>query len=490
MRKLTILLTLALLTFGVAHAQDAQPGADGIGDPYFPDLGNGGYDVQHYTIDLTADVEENTVESTVTIDATATQDLSAFNLDFEGFEISDVTVDAADAEYERDDSELIITPSAPIEEGDDFSVAVTYAGEPGAGVSPSGQPEYADGWVNYGAGILVSSEPTGAQRWYPVNDHPRDKANYTFRITVPEGFVVAANGILEDTIEGDGQTTYVWETQTEMASYLATVNIGDFVRQDEVGPNGLPIRNYFPSKLAEEGAETFARQADIIAYFSDIFGPYPFEAAGAVVADTDLGFALETQTLVLYGTDILSPFSFGIGADEIIAHELAHQWFGDSVSLKNWRDIWLNEGFATYSEALWLEHEEGREAADDYMADLWSYMDEIGSSDSVVPGKPPVHDLFNAAVYYRGGLTLHALRITVGDDVFFDIIKTYYDRFKYSNATTSDFIAVAEEVLPRATSSPSPKRSAARIWAISSMRGCSRSRCRNCQHHNALSAAS
>lgn len=452
MRKLFPLLVIALLAVGVVQAQDAQleaqPGDDGIGDPYFPLLGNGGYNVQHYDIDLTVDVEDNEIAGTTTIYATATQDLSQFNLDFMGFDIGDVTVDDQEAAFRRSEHELTVIPEQPIENETAFVVAVTYAGVPGAGVESGGQPIFAEGWTNYGRGVFVASEPSGAASWYPVNDHPRDKASYRFEITVDAPYVVAANGTLIDTVEADDQITYIWENEDDLASYLATVNIADFVRQDEEGPNGLPIRNYFPSDLAERGEEVFADQPEMVEFFSEIFGPYPFEAYGVVVADTELGFALETQTLSLFGRDILAPFSFGVGAQEVVAHELSHQWFGDSVSLANWQDMWLNEGFATYAQALWIEHTEGEEIFEDYMTGLYSLISQsaFSSRDVVVPGKPPANDLFNSIVYQRGAWTLHALRLEVGDDDFFDILLTYYDRFKYGNVTTGDFIGVAEEV--------------------------------------------
>lgn len=438
MRKFYWILLVLLTTLSLNGTVSAQEsGAAGIGDPYFPELGNGGYDVRHYTLDLDVDMDENIISGTVTLEAVATQELSAFNLDFNGFEISELTVNDDSANFIRDGRELTIRPTARLAQGDEFTVAVTYAGEPqdrGSGFS--------GGWVRYPRGVFVASEPAGAANWYPVNDHPLDKATYTFIITVEAPWVVAANGLLQETIENNDDTiTYVWESQYVMASYLATVNIAEFAVQTQEGPDGLPIRNYFPAEIAEETAEYYERTPEMIALFNELFGPYPFEAYGVVVADVSLGFALETQTISLFGR--------GETSEEIVAHELAHQWFGNQVTPATWQDIWLNEGFATYASWLWFEHLEGDGSLDDYITGLYEALADptfvIGNPNPV--GKPESNQLFNVLVYVRGALTLHALRLRIGDDaVFFDVLRTYLDRYAYANVYTADFIAVTEEV--------------------------------------------
>lgn len=442
MRKLWIVIVLMMFA-PVTQAQ--TPGADEIGDPYFPGLGNGGYDAQHYTLDLTVDMDTNVIDAVTTMEAVALQDLSDFNLDFIGFEISAISVNEAEAEFARRGRELQITPEEPLAEGDTFTVAVSYSGIPNEGRTD--QRSFSLGWNRYEAGVYVASEPNGSARWFPVNDHPRDKATFTFEVTVPEPYVVAANGLLQDTIREDGLTTYIWSTEHLMSSYLATVNIAEFVEQTSEGPDGLVIRNYFPARLADDASPVFERTGDMIAYFSEIFGPYPFEAYGVVVADTPLFFALETQTMSLFGSeivpgalaDIVSNWSMPEG---VVAHELAHQWFGNSVTLTNWQDIWLNEGFATYASALWFEHTQGEEVFEDIMRGYYAAVEDQGFT----PGDPGVNRLFGQGVYPQGAWTLHALRLRVGDEVFFDILRTYAQRFQYGNATTADFIDVAEEI--------------------------------------------
>lgn len=420
-----------------------EAGAQGIGDPLYSDLGNGGYDVQHYTLDLTVhNVATSDLEGITTIAARATQALSSFNLDFVGFEITNIMVNRQPADFRRGETELTITPSTPLAENESFTVEVQYQGSPVKRSSAALPIQI--GWVTFEGGSFVLSEPDGAATFYPVNDHPLDKASYTFRVTVPEPFEVAANGILSETIDNGRTTTFMFEARDPMASYLATVNIDEFDLETSQAENGIPIRNYYSTGLPEDVRKPFERQGEMLVYYSDIFGPYPFEVYGALVMDTDFGAALETQTMSIFGMDMINTNQME-STQQVIAHELAHQWFGDSVSLADWRDIWLNEGFATYAQGLWTEHTKGREALDEWIKDLYAFV-RANRENMSPPAEPPADELFNPSVYYWGALSLHALRLEVGDEVFFEVLKTYYRKYKDSNATTADFIAVAEEV--------------------------------------------
>jgi aminopeptidase N len=437
---------------------DSLRGADGLGDPYDPQLGNGGYDAQHYTLDLLVDVEGNVITGTVTMEASAIQDLATFNLDFMGLDVNDVRVNGAPADHERVDGpssgrELTILPDKLIQRGELFSVTISYSGSPRP--FPTKSVPARIGWRAYEDGIYVASEPDGSANWYPVNDHPLDKATYSFWVTVPEPYVVAANGLLQEAVDNGDTTTYIWEASDPTASYLVTINIADYETETEEGPDGLPIRNYYPPELAEDAEYDFGRTSEMIGLFSELFGPYPFEAYGVAIID-DVPFALETQTLSIFSSNAVTGRRL---SENVVAHELAHQWFGDSVSPAQWGDIWLNEGFATYGEWVWLEYTEGREALDASVRDVYDAFSGRNWSDLPAdevskrlarrfppPGAPPFDDLFNASVYLRGGLTLHALRLRVGDDAFFDILRTYHERHRHGNATTADFVAVAEEI--------------------------------------------
>jgi aminopeptidase N len=412
-----------------------EGGAPGVGDPYYPELGNGGYDVDHYTLDLRWDPEQGRLDGTTTIEATATDDLETFNLDLIGMEVDEVTVDDAAAESSRDgERELVVTPSESIGDGDEFVVEVRYGGEP---EPVAGLLGGLGGWqADDGGEVYVASEPDGAATFFPVNDHPSDKAGYTIEVTVPEALDVVANGVGEEPeTNDDGTRTWRFEQEQPMASYLVQVVIAELSFEESESPEGVPIRNAVDTDVADL-AESFGNTGDMIDYYAELFGPYPFDVYGAAVVDEDLGFALETQTLSLFGSSFVD--------DVVIAHELAHMWFGDAVSLATWQDIWLNEGFAVYAEWLWTDHAAGGDGDLDQTA--LEYGASAGGFLDTPPLDPGADDLFNESVYYRGALTLHALRSTIGDDAFFELLQTWVETYGGSSATTADFEALAEEV--------------------------------------------
>ncbi len=422
---------------------DDLAGSPGIGDPYFPSAGNGGYDALHYEIALTVDPRSDGLSGSATMDARALQALESFNLDLVGLEVEGVTVDGRPAEFERDGQELTVICPERLEAGETFSTQVDYSGIPD---SPDHSGAFSVGWHRVDDTIYTLDEPQGAATWFPVNDHPSDKASYVFRITVPRPYVAAASGVLVKTEAGETDQTFVWEMQEPLASYLATVAIGEYELEEDTAPNGVAIRNYFAPPLAEAAGDAFARTGELLAFYAELFGPYPFEVYGVVVPDVDTGAAMENQTLSLFGRDVLtSRLSDPVVGEIYISHELAHQWFGNSVTIAAWEDIWLNEGFATYASWLWLEHDRGREVLDGMVTESQSL---LGDSDHRPPGDPGVDDLFGVSVYRRGALTLHALRLTVGDDVFFDILREWEARYRHGNARTEDFIALAEEKAP------------------------------------------
>ncbi len=413
------------------------PGSAGVGDPYFPELGNGGYDVADYRLILTIDPIGNRIDGRVEIDATATQSLSSFNLDFEGLTITELTVDGRPAPYRQVGSELTVEPRQPLVRGAGFTVEVAYSGTPATDELPGGGDW---GWVHRDDLVYVVAEPDSAHHWFPGSDHPSDKARFSFEITAPEPFTAIANGVLVSETATETGTTFHWVMDQPMATYLATVVVGDLRRVEHPGPEGIVVRDYLPERLAADPPAPFARVGEMISFLESQFGPYPFDAYGHVVVPGISG-ALENQTISIFGTSTLGPI-----LETIVVHELAHQWFGDSVTPSTWRDIWLNEGFATYAEWMWTDHTRGRAAMTAEIEAAHRYMTFAPHS---LAGDPGPDDLFGQSVYVRGGLTLHALRLHIGDDAFFDTLRTYAERYRFSNASTDDFISVAEEVAER-----------------------------------------
>ena len=414
------------------------PGSTSGGDPYFPAAGNSGYQVRHYGLDLRYTPATRRLVGRARISAVVRRkDLTSFSLDLRGLSVSAVRVDGRPATYALADGELVITPRRVLRADRRFTVDVRYGGTTGQPTDATGALY---GWVSYADGAFVANEPDGAPTWYPVNDSPYDKASYDFRITVPKGTVAVANGDLVSRRTRDGRTTFRWSSREPMASYLSMAASGDYTLTRQRAVGGLPIINAVDRDLsAADQAKTrasLAQQPAMIAYFSRVFGPYPFSSFGAVVDDDeDAGYALETQTRPIYS---------GAPDESTVAHELAHQWYGNSVTPRRWRDIWLNEGFATYAEWMWGARRGGDsvteqfEAAYARPADSAFWQLEVGD-----PGAP---NLFEAAIYDRGAMTLHALRLEVGDRDFFRILRAWAQRNRYGVVSTGDLVTLSERV--------------------------------------------
>ncbi|MEU5880243.1 M1 family metallopeptidase [Spirillospora sp. NPDC047279] len=416
----------------VVQPPAGRPGAAGVGDPYFRAAGNGGYDAQNYDVALAYTPKGGKVDATVTVTARATQNLSRFNLDFRGPKILDITVNGGPAGFRRKGQELTVTPAATLTRGSRFTAVVRYSGRPGP-IRNDALGTY--GWVPSRDGAVVVAEPDGAPTWLPVNDHPRDKATFAFRVTVPDNLQVLANGVPGRTVRQGGRATYAWTETSPMAPYLAMVAIGRFqVRRGKAGR--IPVITAVDPKFAKSAAAFHKNTIKVLAWESKVFGPYPFATAGGIVDDPRLDYALETQERPVYAGFVPD--------DDFIVHELAHQWFGNSVSLRSWPDIWLNEGFATYAEWLWRE----RGKKDSAKKIFKRYYRQPGGSPifNPPPGRPGRGDLFSFSVYIRGAMCLQALRQKVGDKAFFKILKTWAKARHDSTAATPQFVAHAEKV--------------------------------------------
>ncbi|MFE7116620.1 M1 family metallopeptidase [Streptomyces sp. NPDC057654] len=422
-----------------ASAAGASPGAPGIGDPYYPDSGNGGYHVSHYDLRLKYQPKTDELQGTATLIATTTQALSRFNLDF-ALDVSEVLVNGKKAKFARSGAhELEITPSAALDSGKEISVVVRYRGVPSK-VKVNGSTS----WQRTPDGGIAAQEPESAWWWFPSNDHPRDKATYDVSVSVPDGTQAISNGTLQSKSSKFGWTRYNWRSSKPQASYLATLAVGKFDVTTDTTASGLPVINAYSKDLGANGGAAKAsveRSAEVVDWLSSVFGPYPFDAVGGYVPNVPSHFALETQTRPFY-----SPAQFAKGANvSVVVHELAHQWYGDSVSVKNWRDIWVNEGFASYAQWLWSE-KEGEGTAQELADYTYAQYPADDPFWKVKPGDPGADKQFDAAVYDRGAIALQALRNKVGDKAFFAILKGWPAAHQYGNASVQDFVKFAEKV--------------------------------------------
>ncbi|MGJ7905676.1 M1 family metallopeptidase [Actinopolyspora sp. H202] len=422
-----------------ALAGTAGAGAPGVGDSYYPEAGNGGYDVSHYDIRLRYQPKNDLLRGTTTIVAEPTEDLSSFNLDF-ALRIRSVRVNGAPARVERQGAtEVTVTPKRALREGSLATFVVSYADKPST-VKVDGQTP----WKRTENGAVAVGQPLISEWWFPGSDHPSDKASFDISVAVPNGTEVLSNGRMTARSRQGDWTRWNWRMPSPSATYLAFLAIGQYDVHGKQGAFDQPMITAYADGLGDlkgPAEASLERTPEILDFLSGIVGPYPFETQGGVVPAEGLGFALENQTRPVY-----SPNFFRIGSNtSVVTHELAHQWFGDSVAVADWSSIWLNEGFASYAEWLWAEHQ-GNGTAQELFDHYYSSYPAGSPFWQVTPGDPGKEDLFHASVYNRGAMTLHALRNRIGDAKMLRTVRTWFERNRGGNATVSEFVEHAERV--------------------------------------------
>ena len=423
-----------------------RPGAPGVGDDYFPLYGNGGYDVKHYLLKVSYDPATDRLVGVATISARATQNLSRFNLDFVGLTVRSIKVDGRPASWSRTEHELTVTPRHGLRDGRRFTTVVRYDGVPvtqqlvlGPGFTIEA------GFIHTDDGAIVAGQPEVAASWFPVNDHPIDKASYTFVVTAPAALQVVANGRLLGRQRHGARRTWVW-------------NALDPDLFTEPSDPDDPASATF----GEIAQGSFARQGEILDFLERRFSRYPFSTGGGIVDDYDnLLFALETQTRPVYSKYF---FTSPANGDSVVVHELAHQWFGDSVALAEWKHIWLNEGFAQYAEWMW-SGEQGLGTAQEQFDAIYNGIPADDPFWSVVMGDPGPELLFDNAVYFRGAMAVHALRLAVGDRDFFRILHAWTTRKAGGNGTIPPVHQAGRARLRRAARRPVPGVAVHRVQA-------------------------
>ncbi|WKX13151.1 M1 family metallopeptidase [Streptomyces sp. NL15-2K] len=445
--KAASLLASAASVCLVAASAPATP--LGVGDRLFPYLGNPGYDVASYDLSFTyPGTNSKPLQAVTTINAWTTTSLNSVNLDFARGEVQSVKVDGEPASFASAGEDLVVRPRKPLPKGSWIRITVRHTSDPASAGGREG------GWVRTADGLAMANQADAGHLVFPSNDHPSDKALYTIRVTAPDGYTAVANGLPTHVTRAGRATTWTYRTRHPMATELAQVSIGRSTVLRRTGPHGLPVRDVVPTKDRAQLEPWLKKTPDQIAWMEKKVGPYPFETYGMLVAEADTGFELETQTLSLFEKDLFTDPAYAKWqVESIMVHELAHQWFGDSVSPRTWSDLWLNEGHASWYEALYAQEKGGRSLEARMRA-------AYGASDSwrnaggppAVPKAPRPGQkisIFRPNVYDGAALVLYALRQEIGRLAFDRLERSWVTRHRDGVATTADFVALAKEISGR-----------------------------------------
>jgi aminopeptidase N len=434
-RRFLIALVVGVVFAGATIASAANA-PEHPAEPFFPRSGNRGYDVKHYDVSLGYQPRSGQLNARDVIEARATSGLGRFSLDLDGLKVTSVSVDGEAAGYSRGKGKVKIVPATRIAKGEAFTVELRYQGVPRKVTDPDGSTE---GWYRTSDGAVGVGEPVGTAAWLACNNAPRDKASFDIQITVPAGVKAVSNGRLVSRKKVDRRVRWSWSEPAPMATYLALVDIGDGkLVTGHVGK--LPTWTLVDPRLVKRSRAAIDSLPEIIRFESHIYGPYPFPAAGSVVDVADLEYALETQTRPIYAF---------IPNRTTVVHETAHQWFGDSVSLERWPNIWLNEGFATWTQWYFAEQHGGRTAQQVFAKLYRRPASETGFWDPPSGHPGQAKNLFVVSTYVRGAMTLQALRDKIGTAGLLRIMRTWATEHRHANGDIEEFIALADRISGR-----------------------------------------
>jgi aminopeptidase N len=416
----------------VKAAKKAQPA---VIDEYLPNNGSSGYQVSRYELDLEYKVSINRLSGTATITAVTLTELRQVTLDLSSaLAVSKVSVNGKRADhFSCRGGKLRIRLASKLATGAALSIVVRYSGSPRPLRSVWGDV----GFEELTDGVLVAGQPNGAASWFPCNDHPSAKAAFRIQISTESRYRVVANGKLESRRARASQTVWTYEQPEPTSTYLITLQIGAY-EMARLARTPVPIQAALPERLRDDFDHDFARQPEMMRLFTQLFGPYPLaNGYTLVVTDDDLEIPLEAQGISIFGANHCDGTR---DSERLIAHELAHQWFGNSVTARQLRDIWLHEGFACYAEWLWSDHI-GGPSADELARHYHSQLRE--QPQDLLLTDPGPRDMFDDRVYKRGALTLHALRGRLGDEKFFALLKDWTTRYRHGTVVTDDFTGLA-----------------------------------------------
>ncbi|MGW3338953.1 M1 family metallopeptidase [Streptomyces sp. NPDC001009] len=443
-RPKAALLASAVTVCLVAAGAPAEP--LGVGDRIFPDLGNPGYDVAAYDLAFTyPGSNDKPLRAVTTIEARITSSLKRINLDFAHGTVESVEVDGREADFTGAGEDLVVTPDHALPLGSLTRITVRHTSDPVAAEDQDG------GWVRTTDGLAMANQADAAHLVFPCNDHPSDKAMFTFHVTAPNGYTAVANGLPTGAVKAGDSTTWSYRSQHPMATELAQVSIGRSAVVHREGPHGLPLRDVVPAADKQELEPWLAKTPDQISWMEKKIGPYPFETYGVLMAQASTGFELETQTLSLFEKDIFTEPAYPRWyIESVMVHELSHQWFGDSVSPRTWSDVWLNEGHATWYEALYAEEKadrplEARMKAAYGASDRWR-----AAGGPPARPKPPAPGqkigIFRPNIYDGAALVLFALRQEIGDAAFERLEKVWVQENRDTSVGTADFVRLASAI--------------------------------------------
>lgn len=405
------------------------------GDPYIAQSGDPNLSVDHYELALSYKISTNRLSGSAILRGHVIGATKSLSFDLVGMRASRVRVEGVKAvAFHQSDRKLRVSLDVPLASGAAFSVTITYAGAPRSRRSRWGTI----GWEELEDGVIVASQPTGAPTWFPCNDLPSDKATYLLTFTTESAYTVVAGGATTSSTRG-GTTTWTFRRDVPTPTYLATVQIGRYLSKP-ITFEHVNGELHYPRALQSRVLADFAHLPAMMTVFEEAFGPYPLPDYRVVVTEDELEIPLEAQGIGIFGSNHADGSG---GSERLVAHELAHQWFGNSVGLTLWRDIWLNEGFACYAEWIWSERSGGPSTHEKALIHHGRL--SVLAQDILV-GEPGADLMFDDRIYKRGALTLHAIRVTVGDELFFRLLRAWTERFRWATATTADFIALAEEI--------------------------------------------
>jgi aminopeptidase N len=406
-----------------------------VADPIYPDRGSPGIDVLHYGLDLAWAPASKTLTGTATLHLRATRDLSALSVDFSGgYAVGSVTLDAAEVRPARAADKL--TLPAALRSGQNATLRVSYHGTPEVTGAPTGRSDFATLGlrVTSDGSLWTMQEPFGAFTWYPVNDHPSDKALYDIAITVPDGW----SGIASGTPDGVSGNTFRYTSTDPVASYLTTLAVGRYSKETATGPRGLPLTYWYVNGRDADLMRVARNSPRYLEWIEARFGPYPFPTAGLVIVPSTS--AMETQQMVTIGP-MNNPAADDLDAyrEGVLVHEYLHHWFGNTVTTSSWESLWLNEGWTMYGQYLFETERDG--------VSLVTWERAMRETDAALrkrfgpPGKADPADFGRSNMYSCPALMLHQIRELIGEEAFFGLARAWVTEHKNTVQGRASFTA-------------------------------------------------